>query len=145
MPGLTELNKNAQKVTTCIKAHGPDLIRVVVSFYNETSICFNPAFKPFLGSLGPILTDLKQVDTSVAALAPGLERCENNLCVLGVLAKVFQQILKIPDILRDKLPAIIPFAKTFLTSAVDCAKKEVEPWRKEFIRMFNEAATCYRS
>lgn len=78
------LNKNAQVITTCLKSHGNPLIKVVVSFYNQTTLCFNPALLPVLQSVKPLLTDLRQVDTTVANLAPGLENCTNDICVFGV-------------------------------------------------------------
>lgn len=61
---------------------------------------------------------------------------------LQVLAKVAQQILSIPQVLDKDLPPIKPLFKTFLTTVVDCAKKDAEPWRGEFIQVFDAYANC---
>lgn len=81
---FSEINNDAKKVSKCLETDGQEIINLLVSYYNVTSICFNPALKPLLISLQPLLVDLKKEDESVAALAPLLDQCKNEICVFGV-------------------------------------------------------------
>lgn len=81
---ILELNADAKVVSKCLESNGQEIIKTIVDYYNVTSICFNPTLKPVLVSLEPLLGDLKKVDTSVASLAPSLDKCGNDVCVFGV-------------------------------------------------------------
>lgn len=81
---ITELEADAKKITQCLEANGQTIVNVIVDYYNQTTICFNPSLKAVLMKVGPLITDLDKVDSTVQILGVEVSKCGNDICVLGV-------------------------------------------------------------
>lgn len=81
---VVELNADAKKVVKCAEDNAKTIENLIVSFYNTSTICWNPKLKPLLVSLQPLLTDLTKLNKDVSAMAPELDKCNNDACVIVV-------------------------------------------------------------
>lgn len=89
---FSDLNADAKKVTKCLEDNGQEIINVLVSYYNSTTICFNPVLSKVIVSAQPILDHLDKADKKIGGYAPVLEKCANDLCVFGVRVPLFHTI-----------------------------------------------------